>query len=103
MFAKVKRGTYAPVSTNGRDEEAEGLVGGSMDEKRNADRRNLRSLFKPVLQGLGVVTLMVASYAFGAYSTERRSHSVGFIPDSKMLSRSHDRLLLKDCSSFHPR
>ena len=85
IITKFTRGSYAPVRTDSKDEEATGLVeslDGSLDEKGGAETSNLRSFLKPVLQCFLVVALMIGSYAFGAYSSSSRRHSMGFVPDS---------------------
>lgn len=82
IVTKFTRSAYAPVRTDSKDEEATDSLVGSMNEKYGADKSNLRSFLKPVLQCLLVALLMAGSYAFGAYSSGSRRHSMGFVPDS---------------------
>lgn len=82
VFTGLRRGVYAPVSTNGRDEEEEGLVQGPVDEKSSIGRSNFGSFVRPVVQCFLVVGLMAASYTFGSYSARVPTTSTGFIPES---------------------
>lgn len=93
-FASLWRGTYSRVSTDGSNEETEGLVydeDGSMTEKRTLPRSKVRSFMKPLLQSFLVAILMVVSYFYGAYASTLRNSSAGFIPDSKLKSLGMER------------